>query len=144
MNAPDPLSPRHRLPERRLTETRRVAHIRPDGSTTRILVSVGYAADDPMRPMEVFYSEGFKSGSDMEFTVQDACVLISLLLQHGISPARIASSMSTRNDPDDLATGEPVAAPVGDPVFGSLAGTIAAELAHPPAWASADQGEQDE
>ena len=112
-------------PARRLSETRRVEHVRSDGVAIRILVSVGYAADDPLRPVEVFYAEGFRSGADLEFLTQDACVLVSLLLQHGVPPARIAAAMSRREDPG------------GTISPGSLAGTIAAELARPPAWADA-------
>ena len=46
----------------------------------------GYAIEDPLRPVEVFYAEGFRSGADLEFLTQDACVLVSLLLQHGVPP----------------------------------------------------------
>ena len=113
-------------PPRRLTETRRVEHLRSDGTAIRILVSVGYADDDPLRPIEVFYAEGFRSGADLEFLMQDACVLISLLLQHGVPPERIAASMATREEPD------------GQPTPGSLAGTIATELMVPPGWAEAE------
>lgn len=114
-------SPRRTPPPRRLTETRRVEHVRSDGAAVPILVSVGYAEGDPLRPVEVFYAEGFRSGADLEFLTQDACVLVSLLLQHGVPPARIAASMSRRDDPD------------GRTLPGSLAGTIAAELVRPPA-----------
>ena len=123
-------SPRQTPPPRRLSETRRVEHVRSDGVTVPILVSVGYAEDDPLRPVEVFYAEGFRSGADLEFLTQDACVLVSLLLQHGVPPARIAASMSLRENTD------------GAHVPGSLAGTIAAELARPPAWADALPKEQ--
>ena len=118
-------SSRRSPPARRLSETRRVEHVRSDGTTVPILVSVGYAEDDPLRPVEVFYAEGFRSGADLEFLTQDACVLVSLLLQHGIPPMRIAAAMSLREDPD------------GRHVPGSLAGTVAAELVRPPAWADA-------
>ena len=119
-------------PPRRLSETRRVEHVRSDGVAIRILVSVGYDADDPLRPVEVFYAEGFRSGADLEFLTQDACVLVSLLLQHGVPPARIAAAMSMRDDPN------------GATSPGSLAGTIAAELLHPPAWADALAQDPDE
>ncbi len=118
----EPTPPRQPPPPRRLTETRRVEHVRSDGNTTPILVSVGYSVDDPLTPIEVFYAEGFRSGADLEFLTQDACVLVSLLLQHGVPPKRIAASMATRETHD------------GQHVPGSLAGTIAAELTHPPAW----------
>lgn len=128
--------PRRRPANRRLAETRRVIYERPDGNTTKIIVTVGYEAETPTRPIEVFYSEGFRSGSDLEFTVQDACVLISLLLQHGVSIDRIAASMSTRETADaDLTSGEFVAPAVGTATPASMAGAIVAELAIPPVWA---------
>ena len=133
---PSPQPDRQRPSNRRLLETRKVEHRRPDGNVTKILVTVGYEPTEPLRPIEVFYSEGFRSGSDMEFTVQDACVLISLLLQHGVPPLTIASSMATRESEDaDLTAGDLVQSDDGLPVYGSLAGTIAAELAVPPSWA---------
>lgn len=103
--------------------------------------STGFAAARaaglaPTVPIEVFYSVGFRSGSDMEFTVQDACVLISLLLQYGVPPERIASPMATRDSDDaDLTSGEFAQPTDGPVIYGSLAGTIAAELAVPPGWA---------
>ncbi|KIT14756.1 hypothetical protein [Jannaschia aquimarina] len=133
---PNPQSDRQRPSNRRLLETRKVEHVRPDGNVTRILVTVGYDPTDPARPIEVFYSEGFRSGSDIKFTVQDACVLISLLLQHGVPPERIASSMATRESEDaDLTSGAFARRGDGPVVYGSLAGTIAAQLAVPPGWA---------
>ena len=119
---------RNSPPPRRLSETRKVEHIRSDGTAISILGSVGYAENDPMRPVEVFYAEGFRSGADLEFLMQDACVLISILLQHGVPPERIAASMSTREEPD------------GKPSPGSLAGTIATELMVPPVWSGAKNG----
>lgn len=130
MTGPAPV-PRRTPPTRRLTETRRVEHIRSDGVATPILVSVGYDGADPLRPVEVFYAEGFRSGADLEFMTQDACVLVSMLLQYGVPPERIAVSMSTREDAD------------GQLTPGSLAGTIAAELARPPAWTDALSKEPD-
>ncbi len=117
-------SPRRHLPDRRLSETRRIEHLRTDGVSARVFITIGYAPDAPTRPREVFYDEGYRSGSDLEYLVQDLCVIVSLLLQHGTPPEAIARSLSRREGLD------------GD-VHGSLAGTIAAELAIPPAWAEA-------
>ena len=88
--------PRHVLPTRRLTETRRVRT--PEGHS--IHLSVGFDPDEPDRPREVFYSAGFKTGSQLEFQIQDACVMISLLLQHGLKPDDIAKSLSLVEQPD--------------------------------------------
>ncbi len=129
---------RRRPADRRLAETRKVIYERPDGNTTRIIVTVGYDIAQPTQPIEVFHSEGFRSGSDLEFTVQDACVLISLLLQHGVPTDRIAASMSTRETADaDLTFGEFVAPADGTATPASMAGAIVAELMIPPVWAEA-------
>ena len=104
--------PRHDLPKRRLTETRRI--VTPEGHT--IHLSVGYDPNEDGRPREVFYSAGFKSGSALEFQIQDACVLISLLLQHGHRPADIAKSLSRAERPD------------GSIAYASIIGLIADEL----------------
>lgn len=114
--------PRVRLPDRRLSETRRIEHARADGARARVFITIGYAPEEPLRPREVFYDEGYRSGSDLEYLVQDLCVIVSLLLQHGTPPEAIARSLSRREGADG-------------PVHGSLAGTIAAELAVPPEWA---------
>ncbi len=87
---------RHNLPSRRLTETRKVK----TGNGQKIFLSVGYDPNDQSRPREVFYSAGFRSGSELEFQVQDLCVMISLLLQHGHMPADIAKSLARREMPD--------------------------------------------
>lgn len=57
-------------------------------------LTIGYDPQDSARPREVFYAAGFRSGSQMEFELQDACVLISLLLQHGHMSKDIGQSLS--------------------------------------------------
>jgi hypothetical protein len=96
MEYKDTPDPRHILPTRRLAETRRVTTL--DGHT--IYLSIGYDPSDPVRPREVFYSAGFKSGSQLEFQIQDACVMFSLLLQHGLTSDDVARSLSRAEQPD--------------------------------------------
>ena len=109
----DKPDPRHNLPKRRLTETRRIET--PDGHTVHL--SVGYDPHEVGRPREVFYSAGFKSGSALEFQIQDACVLISILLQHGHLPEEIAKSLARTERPG------------GAIAYTSIIGLIADELA---------------
>ena len=104
--------PRHVLPTRRLTETRRVQT--PDGHSMHL--SVGFDPDEPDRPREVFYSAGFKSGSQLEFQIQDACVMLSLLMQHGLRPQDIAKSLARTEQPD------------GSMAYASITGLIVSEL----------------
>lgn len=110
---------RKRLPDRRLTETRKVE---TDQSQT-VFLSVGYDPDQPDEPREVFYSSGFKSGSMLEFQVQDFCVLFSLLLQYGMKPDEVAKSLARKENPD------------GTLSFASISGLIVNELSKPPEWA---------
>lgn len=110
---------RKRLPSRRLAETRKVET--DQGQT--VFLSVGYDPDQPDEPKEVFYSSGFKSGSMLEFQVQDFCVLFSLLLQLGMKPDEVAKSLARKENPD------------GTLSFASISGLIVNELSQPPAWA---------
>lgn len=115
-------SARRRLPGRRLCDTVRVVH-RTDGSETRFFVTVGYHPDEPMRPVEVFYSGGFRAGADLEVIAQDAAVLVSLLLQHGASVEDVAHSLARRENA------------MGQDVASSLIGSMVEVLAQPPSWA---------
>lgn len=91
---------RHYLPKRRLAET---ITVHPsDGNP--VTLSIGYDPADPNRPREVFYSGGYKSGSQLEFHVSDACVLMSLLLQHGLQPEAIAHALARTELPNGSTT----------------------------------------
>ena len=114
-----PKKQRKKLPTRRLTETRKVEI--ETGQT--VFLSVGYDPDEPSMPVEVFYSSGFKSGAQLEFQVQDFCILFSLLLQYGMTPADVAKSLSRKEMPD------------GELEYASISGAIVAELISPPSWA---------
>ncbi len=76
---------RQRLPNRRKNET---VDLMFDGH--RYHVTVGFAVDG--RPREVF-CHGGKVGSGMDLILDDACVALSLLLQHGVEPQALAHSM---------------------------------------------------
>lgn len=73
------------LPTRRPNATRAVQW---DGH--EFSVTIGY---DPatVRPAEVFCD--VPKGGQMAATLADACVLISIALQHGIAPADLAKSL---------------------------------------------------
>ena len=76
---------RQRLPNRRLNET---VDLHFEGQ--RYHATVGRFADG--RPGEVF-CHGGKVGSSMDLILDDACVALSLLLQHGVEPQALAHSM---------------------------------------------------
>jgi hypothetical protein len=73
------------LPSRRPNETRDVQF-----AGGRYTVSVGFYGDG--RPGEVFF-DGAKEGSDVRAIMSDACVLISIALQHGITRAELERSL---------------------------------------------------
>ncbi len=53
-------------------------------------VTIGFRRDGS--PGEVFVY-GAKVGSDLHAMLSDACIVVSLLLQHGVQPAALAHSM---------------------------------------------------
>jgi hypothetical protein len=57
---------------------------------SRFTVTIGFYPDG--RPGEVF-THGIRSGSNLDALLADACVVVSCLIQHGVEPREIASSM---------------------------------------------------
>ncbi len=78
---------RTRLPGRRRNLIRDMAF-----GGQAFTVCVGY--DDAGRPLEVF-ADGHRTGSTMAAFIDDACIVVSIALQHGIDPAALARSVST-------------------------------------------------
>jgi ribonucleoside-diphosphate reductase alpha chain len=76
---------RQRLPNRRMNET-----VELDFDGTTYAITVGLYPDG--RPGEVFV-HGSKVGSALDFLLDDASVLVSLLLQHGVAPRDLARSL---------------------------------------------------
>lgn len=86
-------SGRRPLPARRPSVTRKVVLALPTGEH-RFHVTIGF---DPAgaAPREVFYADGQKTGAQLQHSIHDACVLISLLLQRGATLAEIDHSLGT-------------------------------------------------
>ena len=82
--------PRMKPPARCPSETLKIS----TKSGQRIHLTFQFHERFPERPHGVFYAGGFRSGSDMEFTMHDACILISLLLQHGYEARDILTKLS--------------------------------------------------
>lgn len=104
------MSTRRRLPNRRPCETVEIVH---DGAA--YAVSLGF--DEIGRVREVFAGSGAKAGSHMDGVLSDACVLMSLALQHGVEPAALPASLGRV-----IETGERVS------VIGAVADLVASEL----------------
>ena len=64
------------------------------------------------KPKGVFYASGFRGGSQLEFQMHDACILISMLLQHGYTADMLLPKISQ------------VTSPNGDVAHGSLIGLV--------------------
>ena len=81
---------RRRLPDRRRAET---LDLEFDGM--HFAVTVGFYLDG--RPGEVF-THGAKVGSTMDGLLDDACVVVSRLLQHDVDAADLGRSMGRLGD----------------------------------------------
>lgn len=88
-------------------------------------VCVGFYSDG--RPAEVF-ADGAKEGSDVQATISDACVLVSLALQHGIELDGLGRSLGR------------VPLPTGGEGPASIIGAIIAAIAPRPELRTMQQG----
>ena len=75
----------HQLPPRRLTVT-----VGIEWANRAWSISVGF--DDALQVREIF-ADGHKSGTDVEAILDDACILISMLLQSGASIQDLAEKL---------------------------------------------------
>lgn len=92
------------LPNRRRQVTEIVQHAGRD-----YIVSFGIAPDGKVR--EAFCTTAAKSGTDTQAFINDSCVAISLLLQHGMTMADLAQAFG-ENRNEGEASGPP-ASPLG-------------------------------
>jgi len=77
---------RTQLPARRPSQT-----IATEWQGHPFSVTVGYCPK-ALAPREVFADTA--KGGQMQATIADACVLVSIALQHGVTPAALAKSMA--------------------------------------------------
>ena len=82
---------RHKLPDRRPAVTMELVH---DFRSYSVTIGFDVTRD---KIGEVF-THGAKVGSAMDAILDDACVALSLLLQHGVEPAALAASMGRVGD----------------------------------------------
>ena len=100
---------RQRLPNRRPSVTTKLVH-----DCRSYAVTLGFDADTG-RVGEIF-THGAKVGSAMDGILDDACIALSLLLQHGVEPTAFAASMGRLGDGKTPAS-----------IIGALADLIARE-----------------
>ena len=88
---------RQALPHRRPALTAVVAFAPPGRAEASFTVTAGF---DPRTGAlsEVFYSDGMKSGTDLQHTIGDACVIVSVALQHGVPLADLSRSLGRDDD----------------------------------------------
>jgi hypothetical protein len=84
---------RQPLPQRRYAETFELRHGRQSGATFH--VTLGRYPDGGVG--EVFVT-GAKAGSDLEASLRDAAVLVSLALQHGVPIVTMAGAITREGD----------------------------------------------
>lgn len=82
---------RTELDPRRLSITSKLTHTCADGTSLHVIATFGLDKTGKVR--EVFCSS-FKDGADLRSLVMDACVCLSLLLQHGYSVQELRSKMT--------------------------------------------------
>lgn len=105
---------RHRPPNRRPAVTEKV-----QWNGQAFFVSAGYSPES-LRVVEVFYASGLKEGTDLRAVAHDACVLVSLLLQVGMTPAQIGHSLASTEVP--MMDGETVNVPAS--LIGAIVETV--------------------
>ena len=79
------------LPDRRRSVTCALVH-----KGKAFTVTFGF--DEAGQPRDAF-ADGERSGSEISATISDACVLISIALQHGITPKALGKSLGREPDP---------------------------------------------
>ena len=102
---------RHKLPDRSPAITTELI-------TTSDAIQSRSASTSPETRSVRSSPHGAKAGSSMDRILDDACVALSLLLQHGVEPAALATSMGRLRDGKSPAS-----------IIGSLADLLAQEAA---------------
>lgn len=82
---------RAQLPNRRRNVTEKVTHTWATGNGIKLIVTFGF--DDRHKVRELFCADS-KQGVDMRIMIGDACMAVSLLLQHGHSVQDVLDKMA--------------------------------------------------
>lgn len=107
---------RERLPDRRMSATEKITH-----GPHSFFVTIGI--DRMGNIKEVFYADGQRSGSDLQHAITDACVIISIALQHGVTPDEMFRSLASV-PVVEWADGEPVERHVPASIMGAIVNHI--------------------
>ena len=84
---------RERLPHRRENTT-----VPVEAGGIEAYATLGFT--DEGRPLEIFLRPrpGVKAGSPVEFLIDDIAVILSIAIQHGLSPEALAGSLGRNDD----------------------------------------------
>lgn len=105
------------------TRRQNIAHeLTFDGQT--FTVCVGFDSAGAAR--EVF-ADGHKEGSAMQAFLDDACIVVSIALQHGIAPVELAHSLGTVPGFENGVEVDKHASPVGA-IMGAVAGSVLPQI----------------
>lgn len=85
------MTERTRLPDRRLSVTQHVVHELSSGNQVKIIVTFSF---NELGLVREFFCADFKAGSDQQALIIDASILVSRLLQHGVTPRMLLGSLS--------------------------------------------------
>ena len=102
---------RQRLPHRRPNQTVELVF---DGARYEVTIGFHPATGEAR---EIF-CHGAKAGSNMDAILDDACILLSILLQHGVAPASLVATMGKLGEVGQCAS-----------ILGALAELLAREAA---------------
>lgn len=105
---------RERLPDRRPSETRTIAW-----RGGALALTAGF--DPATGAIREVFASGYRIGSDMQATIDDACVIVSIALQHGARAAELRRSLGTVPTRGDEGLGEEPASVLGAIIGGLLA-----------------------
>ena len=103
------MTERQRLPDRRPNETMAVTH---EGNT--YAVTLGF--DPATGEAREIFTHGAKVGSAMDGILADTCIILSILLQHGVRPSSFVGSIGRLGDRETPAS-----------IIGVIADTLAGE-----------------
>src|SRR5258707_461437 len=78
---------RERLPDRRSSVNEKITFTTASGGEQHVNVTFGF--DPTTNCVREVFTASLKVGSDTNAIVSDACVMLSLLMQHGYAPRQI-------------------------------------------------------
>lgn len=86
------------IQDRRANVTEEVAWAPAGGPDTKLIVTYGL---DRFGKVKEAFCAGFRANTDICMLTNDACIMMSLLLQHGVDIAEVSAACGENKQPDD-------------------------------------------